>query len=162
MRTALKEMPQNVIDYVTRGTMRINLVLLLCHIGFGVLFYMYEATILFGYNCLSIITYVVTFGLLRRKKAWAYVLIVYVEIFIFMILAVIFLGWDYGFQHYCIGFVASLIFTDFYMNSNRSMGKLTKVLVAGNVMLYMALRFWTYRHPYIYAIDNDYIAHVFF
>lgn len=162
MRTSLREMPKNVIDYVVKGTMIVNLVLLLCHLNFGVLFYVYEAPVLFWYNMLSIITYIVAFELLRRQKAWTYVVVVYVEIFVFMILAVVFLGWDFGFQHYCMGFVASMIFTDFYMNSNRSMRKRTKALVVGNVLLYLALRFWTYSHPYIYAIDNSFIVHALY
>ncbi len=162
MRTSLREMPQNVIDYVVRGTVIVNFVLLFCHFCFGALFYIYEATVLFAYNCLSIVTYVAAFALLKRNRAWAYVIVVYVEIFIFMILAVIFLGWDYGFQHYCIGFVASMIFTDFYMNHEQVMSKRTKVMVFFNVMLYLALRFWTYKNPYIYVMDNDYIVHTFF
>lgn len=159
MRTSLREMPKKVIDYVVKGTKIVNLVLLLCHLYFGVLFYIYEAWVLFGYNCLSIITYIVAFELLRRQKAWIYVILVYVEVFLFMILAVVFLGWDYGFQQYCIGFVASIIFTDFYMNSTRTMSGKTKAMVAGNVLLYLVMRFWTYDHPYIYVMDNPYIVH---
>lgn len=162
MRTSLKEMPATIIKYVVDGTMIVNFILLLCHICFGILFYIYKADVMFYYNCISIITYIFSFELLRKSKAWAYVIIVYVEIFLFMILAVIFLGWDYGFQQYCIGFVASIIFTDFYMNHERVMSKRAMVMVSFDVIVYMLLRFWTYNNPYIYEIKNTTMMHVFY
>ena len=53
MKTASGIMPQNVVKFVRAGTWMINLVLLLCHIGYGILFWIYDAPVLFAYNCLS-------------------------------------------------------------------------------------------------------------
>ena len=162
MGTSLKEMPDNVKEYVIKGTYAVNVVLLLCHLFFGVLFYLYDATFLFWFNCASIIIYILAFEILRRKQSWLYVLLVFVEIFIFMVICVVCLGWDYGFQHYCISFVGSMVFSDFFLNQNRVMTVRTIMLGAFNVVVYLLLRFWTYEHPYIYEIDNKFIVHSFY
>lgn len=155
-------MPQNVVKYVRAGVGMINWVLLLCNIGHGVLFWIYDAHILFVYNCLSIVSLAFGCIMLKLNKKWTYIITVYLGIFIFMILAVICLGWEYGFQQYCIGFVASFIFTDFYMSKDRKFAKSTKIVVAFDVLLYIGLRLWTYEHPYIYLIDNKILVLSFY
>lgn len=162
MGRAEREMPKKVEKYVINGTWMINIVLLLCHVSFGILFYLYQADVLFAYNCISIITYLLAFEILRRKKAWIYACIVFVEIFIFMLLAIVCLGWDYGFQHYCIAFVASMTFADYYMDREKGIGKRSIIFGAFNALLYVALRFWTDYHPYIYQIDNKIIVKTFY
>lgn len=162
MKAVSDHMPKSIIKYVTDGTMVVNTILLLCHISFGILFKIYEADVMFYYNCISIIIYIFSFEILRKQKAWTYIIIVYVEIFFFMILAVVYMGWDYGFQQYCIGFIASIIFTDFYMSSKRTMSKRTVAIVAFDVVVFMALRMWTYHHPYVYKIENDILVRLFY
>ncbi len=162
MQPFQRETPTEVEKYVLNGTIIVNIILLTCHLCFGVLFYLYQANVLFAYNCLSILTYLSCFAILKKKKAWTYVIIVYVEIFIFMVLAVTFLGWEYGFQHYCIGFVASMIFTDFYMSEKKIISNRTIWLGSINVALYLALRFWTYHQPYVYEIGNQVTVRLFY
>ena len=154
MRTTSSRMPKNVVKYVATGIKYINVVLLLLHLGFALLFWKYEAWVLVSYQCASSFLLLFAYSMLRQKKKWAYVLSLYIDIFLFMILAVIYLGWEYGFQQYCISFVASFIFTDFYMIRERKISTKTKVIVAMDVLLYIGLRLWTYEHPYVYYIDN--------
>ena len=155
-------MPQNVKKYVAMGTKFVNLVLLACNIGYGILFWVYDAPVLFYYSCVSILFFIFACVMLEKKRKWIYTITVFLQIFLFMILAVVYLGWDYGFQHYCIGFVASLIFTDFYMSHERRVTRTTMAIVGFNVLLYVALRLWTYEHPYIYQIDNEILVKVFY
>ena len=162
MKTASGIMPQNVVKFVRAGTWMINLVLLLCHIGYGILFWIYDAPVLFAYNCLSNVALAFGCIMLKCNKKWIYIITLYLDIFVFMILAVICLGWEYGFQQYCIGFVASFIFTNFYMSKDRKIGKSTKIVVAFDVLLYMGLRFWTYEHPYVYLLDNEFLEPFFY
>lgn len=162
MKTNFSTLPPNIIKYVTFGTMIVNSILLICHICFAMLFRKHDAYVLFYYNCASIVIYLLMFEVLRRQKAWAYIITVYVEIVIFVILAVIYLGWDYGFQHYCIGFVASLIFTDFYMYRTKKIRKRTIAIIGLDLLFYVLLRIWTYHHPYIYKIDNELLVHGFY
>lgn len=162
MGRVLRDIPEKVQQSVLKGTVMVNIILLLCHISFGILFYLYKAPILFYFNCLSVIIYILAFELLRRRKTWAYVLIVFVEIFVFMMLSIVCLGWEYGFQHYCIGFVASMVFSDYFVEHSKVVRKRTVLLGACNVIIYIALRFWTYANPPIYVLGNDLIANMFY
>ena len=66
---------------------------------------------------------VFSFVMLKIGKTKIYVYSAFGVVFLFMILAVICLGWEFGFQQYCIGFVASIIFTDFYINRKKKITK---------------------------------------
>jgi len=140
--------------FVKKGTWIINIVLLVCHIYFVILFKFYNADILFWFNCGSVAIYLLSFELLRRKKAGTYIYLVFLEIYAFMIVSIICLGWEFGFQHYCIAFIASLCFSDFFMNGSRTANRVSLLLGVFNASIYIALRFWTQYHPYVYQIDN--------
>lgn len=155
-------MPQNVAKYVYMGTMMINIVLFSCQIFQGLLFWKYEADVLLYYDIIAVFAFIFACIMLKKRKVWTYLIIIFAGIFCFMVLAVLYLGWEYGFQQYCIGFVASLIFTDFYMNRERKITKRTIIIVVFNVLLYIALRLWTYEHPYIYKLDSEWLARGFY
>ncbi len=162
MNHALWDVPDKVKDVVLKGTIIVNSILLLCHISFGILFYLYKAPILFYFNCLSIIIYILAFEILRRKNTVAYVFLVFIEIFVFMTLSIVCLGWEYGFQHYLIGFVASMVFSDYFVEHSQVVRKRTILLGSSNVVVYLILRFFTYANPPIYVLENDYIANIFY
>ncbi|MBR6627079.1 MAG: GGDEF domain-containing protein [Lachnospiraceae bacterium] len=162
MGRVMQDVPEKVQKSVLCGTIAVNCILLLCHISFGILFYLYKAPILFYFNCFSIIIYVLCFELLRRRKTWAYVFIVFAEIYLFMMLSIVCLGWEYGFQHYCIGFVASLVFSDYFVVHSKKVRKRTIWLGAANVIIYIILRFWTYNNPPVYVLGNNIISNMFY
>ena len=119
---------QNSINsYVTKSTYIINTLLLLYHVFFGFLFYKNQAHYLYYFNYISILTYLVCYFILYKQKSYLYIAVVFLEIYVFMLLSVIGIGWDYGFQQYCFSFVASLLFTDFYMNKRHKLRKTTTV-----------------------------------
>ena len=155
-------MPQNVKKYVYKGTAMVNVVLFICQIFYDLIFWQYDADVLLYYNIVTTITLIIACIMLKIGKIKAYLYIIFGGIFGLMILAVIFLGWEFGFQQYCIGFVASIIFTDFYMNRKRKITKRTIIIVACNVMLYVALRLWTYEHPYVYLIEEEWLSRIFY
>ena len=155
-------MPQNVKKYVYAGTIIINIVLFACQIFYGLIFWKYDAKILLYYNYITTVTFIFACIMLKLKRIRTYVLITFAGIFGLMIMAVIFLGWDYGFQQYCIGFVASIIFTGFYMSRQRKISKTTSMLVVVNVMLYVGMRLWTYEHPYVYELGNVWLKRGFY
>lgn len=79
-----------------------------------------------------------------------------------MLLSIVCLGWEYGFQHYCIGFVASMVFSDYFVEHSKSVRKRTILLGVCNVIIYILLRFWTYENLPIYLLGNKYIANLFY
>lgn len=153
-----QRMPEKANDFVIKGTWIINIILLVCHVNFAFLFYFNNADVLFWFNCGSVAVYLISFELLRREMAWTYVYLVFAEIYLFMIISVMFLGWEFGFQHYCISFIASLFFSDFYMNGVKTISKKPVVMGMFNAFLYIILRVWTHYHPYIYKIENKLIV----
>lgn len=51
MSRVIQDVPEKVQKSVLYGTVVVNSILLLCHISFGILFYLYKAPVLFYYNC---------------------------------------------------------------------------------------------------------------
>lgn len=162
MNTVSEEIMKIIGPYVTRTVMAINTILLLCHIGFGVVFELYDAEIIFYYNILSIIIYIMNFAILYKRRFVTYTTIVYLEILLFMIVAVICVGWDFGFQQWSMAFVTATVFVDFLTNRNHKMRKITFMLVALDVLVYAFLRIWTYQYPYIYEVNNKVLLNAFF
>lgn len=158
----LNSMPQNVRKFVYKGTILINIILFMCLVLHGLIFWKYDVHMLTYYNIFSFCLLVFSFVMLKIGKTKIYVYSAFGVVFLFMILAVICLGWEFGFQQYCIGFVASIIFTDFYINRKKKITKKTIGIVAFNVLLYITLRLWTYNQPYIYEIDNVWISRGFY
>ncbi len=161
MSTVSEEIMEDIGKHVVKMTIIMNVVLLLCHICFGIVFYIYDATLIFYYNFISILTYIAAFEVLRRGKSWTYVFLVYVEIFIFMIVAVVCFGWEYGFQQWSMGFITTTVFVDFILNRQNKIRRFTKIVVAFDVLVYVLLRIWTYYNPYIYQIENETLVHGF-
>lgn len=77
------------------------------------------------------------------------------ELYAFMIVSIIFLGWELGFQHYCLSFTVAIFFCDFYLNKTKSVSRKTVVMGAFNLLLYLGLRIWTYYYPYVYSCGNE-------
>lgn len=153
---------QSIITYVANGTTIFNTIFLILHICFGLFFHANNAMIMLYYNYISIAIYLIGYVLIYKELANPYSVIANVEVYIFMLLAVYCLGWDYGFQQYCIIFVVSLMFTDFFTNQQHHLNKLTIALIAINVITYLGLRIFTFNVAPIYILESKTPAHLFF
>jgi len=140
----------------------VNLILLLCHTFFTALFYVNQATILVWFNVVSVLIYIGCFYIIHKQKANLYIVVVYAEIFAFMLVNVICLGWDYGFQLYCISCVVAVLFTDFYQNQQYKLKRFTIAFVLVDIGTFLFLRVWTYQRIPIYSLQNELLAHIFF
>lgn len=152
----------NINQYVKRSVIVVNVVLCICHILLGVFFKQYDVDIMYYYNFLSMSVYVIGFVALYLKKTSVYVVCIYAEILVFMMLAVICMGWEFGFQQYCIGFITASIFTDFYMSRMHKLKKRTVFIVTMYVVMYVGMRIWTYQMPYIYEINNELVQELLY
>ena len=148
-------MPQNVRKHVLRSTNKVNIIVMLSGILNGLLFWYYDAPVMFWYNVLMMIEFVYACICLKKGKIMRYILLVFLGLFFYMIFSVVFLGWDFGFQHYSIGLAASLIFTDYYLYREKKLTKRSIYMASAVVLIYIGLRIWTYYCPYIYYIDNE-------
>lgn len=153
--TSIGSMPKNVRKHVLHSTNKVNIILFLSGIVNSLLFWYYDATVMFYYSILMMIVFGYACICLKNGKKMQYVLLVFLGIFFYMIFSVIFLGWEFGFQHYCIGLAASLIFTDYYLYREKKLSKRSIYMATAVVLIYISLRIWTYYHPYIYPIENE-------
>lgn len=153
---------QNIGDYIKNGATILNTVFLLLHIFFGVFFYINDTTILFHYNFFSIAIGLIGYVILYNDFSDLYSAITNIEIFIFMIICTLCLGWEYGFQQYCMIFVVSLLFTDYSLNEDHKLRKNTLCMLALVIIAYFSLRVWTFSHPYVYLLESNISAHIFY
>ena len=154
MNKTTESMPQNVRKQVLNSTNKVNLILLLFGFINGFLFWYYDATVMFCYNIVMMLLLGYACLCLKKGKTIRYTILMFVGLFFFMIFSVIFLGWEFGFQHYCIGLAASLIFTAYYLDRGKNLTKRCFYMASGVVFIYISLRIWTYYNPYVYFIDN--------
>lgn len=154
MANTAKMRHQSISAYVKNSTTMSNTFLLFLHIFFAFFFYTNDTTYMFYVNLLSIATYLCGYIILYQNKSVLYSTIINAEVFIFMILATLCLGWEFGFQQYSIILVVSLLFTDYSINQEQHLTKSTLVVIALDLIAYFALRIWTYYNPHIYPIEN--------
>ena len=150
-----------MLDNPKKITYFANGMLFLAHFLFIFFFYSLGATVMFYYNFVSVLTYLVCFFIIRKDLLSTYVIIMYVEIFLFMILGTICLGWDIGFHVYTYGFLVSTMFTDFFLGSRETLRTRTYILLVMVIVNYLFLRVWTWEHPYIYKVDNMMLTRAF-
>ena len=143
--------------YIKKTTWLVNVGLLASHVSLGVFFWIYSADIIFLYNCLSILVYLFSFMLLKKwnyNNSKTYIVTIFVEMYLFMILAIVCLGWNFGFQNYCIAFISSILFIDFYQNT-KSDSKAKKILFGlFNLFLYVLLYLESQLYSPIYHVDS--------
>lgn len=140
----------------------VNSGLLLAHIIFEFLFTSMNAELMFMYNFVSIGTYVMCFYVIHHARSSVFAVVIYSEIFIFMVLGTVSLGWGFGFHQYCYGFVVSALFADFFLGARERMRKRTYIVVFLVGFSYLGLRIWTWHKPYLYPIESTSIEHVFY
>ena len=71
-------------------------------------------------------------------------------------------GWDFGFQHYCITFVASYMFADFYRNEMQTSGIDIVLFGTLNGLLYLGLRFYSNIFEPVYHLDNQIVVYLIY
>ncbi len=143
--------------YLKRATWIINISLLVFHVSFAVFFWFNSAEYMFLYNGFSIVVYLCSFLLLKKwnyENSKRYIVTIFVEMYFFMILAIVYLGWEFGFQNYCIAFTSSFLFVDFYQNT-KSNSKAKKIIFSlFNVLLYIFLYLESQLYAPVYQIDS--------
>lgn len=155
MANSIKIRHHSIISYVKNKATLLNTFFLLLHISFGFFFKANDIDILFYYNFISIAVYLSGYVILYKNINDVYSTLSTFEVYVFMILATLCLGWDYGFQQYCIIFVVSLLFTDYCLGQEHKLQNSTLGILMLCVFTYFFLRLWTYLNPYVYRLKTD-------
>lgn len=157
------DIPRSVAKYVSKGTGRLMPVFLIGNIGYGLMARKYHIDIFAWYNLIGALVIIFSSILIIKEKNRLYTALIFVELYGLMITGVICLGWEYGFQQYCIGFAASLSFAEYYTNVERKNVTLRAAIIGmGNAFIYVSLKIWTYMHEPMYAIENEMYAKVYY
>lgn len=141
---------------------QMNTLFLFAHVAFFFWYYFDKMPILFYYNLFSICVFSVGYIILRRYGSILMSVINFAEIFIFMVLNVLLLGWDYGFQFFCIGFAVSGMLVDFILNHRRKVSLLAKVGLFFLTIAYIFLYFWCQTHEPLYDHGSSLVQDILF
>lgn len=89
----------------------------LIHVAMLVLFSLCGITPMMWFNAFSVLFYVSTLALIRRKALRTYVVLVYLEVVAHMVFAIAMVGWDAGFQVTLIGMCTLAFFAEYLARS---------------------------------------------
>lgn len=137
---------KRIADYANKG-------LLCIHISLLLMFLMFEAYIMVGVNVLSIAAYIYAIKLLQQQRVRTYLYLIYLEVSIHMMLAIIMMGWDWGFQvHYFV--LAPISFLCEYSAQNMKEKTRPIIVSLATAILFVSLRFYTHEFAPIYQVEN--------
>lgn len=139
-----------------------NILLLSTHFMFAFLYWYYKTPILFGYNLISIIVFLYEFIPLKQGRLVQYRTISLGEIAAFMTMNTIFLGPDYGFQLYCMGFVSTAFLIAYTNAETAKLKPFTKLKVAFYIGYVFAVRIWFFNHSPYYTLGDRNVAQLFY
>ncbi len=162
MNLSTNHMPSKIRKSTLKITSVVNIILLLTLLFYIFFYYVNDIKPMFTYSCFTLVLWILDSFLLYTGRVKRYLFINFLGIFIYMFISVLLMGWDYGFQQYSIGFISTLIFTDFYMDKQNHISKKTIFFVCFTVAVYIFLRLWTYKYPHIYQISNDMIPKILY
>ena len=159
---------KSTYKYVQGSLYILNTCLLACHVFFLIFFKQLGADIMYYCNYLSIITYIVVYFLIKFGKPQErgfvdrkVVSTIYGEMYIYLVIATICVGYEFGFLQYCFGIAASIIYAPYFFSREKRISKTASFLSMAVIATYMILRAWTFNHAPIYEIDAS-ITQVFY
>lgn len=156
-QSQLKEYMQ---PYVLKMFFIINLAFLIAHSFLTIIFGYFHINIMFYINIISIILYsIVLITLNKTKSLNNLVYIISFELISHMILAVVCMGWSYGFQIYSFGIIPIIIFFDYLNKTSNKITISSIILTILTITSFFLLRIWTYYNNPIYDINNQFIEH---
>lgn len=139
-----------------------NTFLLMTHVLFAPMYWYYHFDILFYYNFISIFVFTYLYLPLKRQEQKKYLIIVFSEIFVYTILNIALLGWEYGYQIYCLGFIICLLLCNFYMGKGLRVNRSVKVIIAADTIVFFAFRIYFYFNEPLYHAKEPYVAKTFY
>lgn len=133
----------------------LNLFLLCVHACFLIFFLTAGISLMTVTNVLSLLFYIAGFWILKKERIAGYIAAAFAEIMLHMFLAILSLGWDYGFQLYFVGCIAVVFYADYF---SAKLGKRYFNGVVFNVIsggLYFATLFIVRKWGALYEINDN-------
>ena len=140
--------------YVLKLTLLVNVIFLIWHATLLCVFGYEKVWILAGFNVFSLCVYIRTLFALRRHHTRGVIRMMYVELLFHMLISVICMGWDLGFQEYAFGILPIIMFGDYIEDANR-LRRSSIAMVVSVVLSYIGLSVWTSTHAPLYAFTTE-------
>lgn len=140
--------------YVLKLTVIINILFLVWHAVLLCVFGYERVWILAGFNVFSLCAYLWTLLMLRRHRTRGVIRLMFVELLFHMLISVICMGWECGFQEYAFGILPILMFSDYIEESNR-LRRRSIVRALSVAFCYLALSIWTSTHAPLYTFSTE-------
>jgi diguanylate cyclase (GGDEF)-like protein len=119
------------------------------HLIFITIFYIYDITLLYYYNYISIAIFLALLVTVIKQKTITLVMILAsIEILVHQVLAVSLLGWDYGFQYYIIAIPGLVLLGDFKYRSF----PIATSLLSGVTLIF--IYFYSLTSPPVYQLEE--------
>jgi len=134
---------------------RMDIILLTVHSFFLILFFILKIKIAAVFNIFSVLWYIILFFLTKKhltitNASWLMIS----EIWVHLVIVILCIGWDAGFQLYCIGLVSILFSVAYHTNHNSK--KLFHPVLASiiSMITFFAMRFWTLAFEPLYTVTK--------
>lgn len=140
--------------YVLKLTLLVNIIFLIWHVTLLCVFGYEKVWILAGFNVFSLCVYIRTLFALRRHHTRGVIRMMYVELLLHMLISVICMGWECGFQEYAFGILPIIMFGDYIEDANR-LRRSSIAMVVSVALCYLGLSIWTSTHVPLYAFATE-------
>ena len=142
------------IDITKRIAKIVDTALLIIHILFMLFFMIMNIDFMVVANAFSVSVYLIMLKM-SQERLERFVLVTYYEVLVHMILAVVCVGWEFGFQFYSFALIPVIFYYDFLSQRKRKKKYhpvMTSVLV---MVLFCALIVYTWYCEPIYQVTNQ-------
>ena len=133
----------------------LNAIFMGMHVCFLVFFTLRGVSLMAGFNIFSVAYYAAAFWLLKKNWNRIYMLVTSGEIMVHMCTAIVCLGWDYGFQIYFIGCIATAFYINYFSVKlgGRTLSGIPFCVIS--CVLYFVMLFIANRSVPLYEISDN-------
>ena len=131
----------------------INILFLIWHIVLLCVFGCAKIWALAGMNVISVLVYIHMLVLLKRNRTRGVIRLMYVELLFHMIISVVCMGWECGFQEYAFGILPIVILGD-YIEDDSKLRLRSFAMAVSVVLSYLGLNIWTNTHAPLYIFSS--------
>ena len=139
--------------HVLKLTFMINMLFLFWHAVLLAVFGYEEIWIMTCFNVFSVLVYIYTLLALRKHRTRGVIQMMYVELLFHMIISVICMGWECGFQEYAFGILPIVLLGD-YIEDNSKLRLRSFAMAASVVVSYLLLAIWSNTHAPLYLFRS--------
>lgn len=138
---------------------KIDLALMVVHICLLLFFAAMHIWLMVGVNVLSVGVYAMMVRI-SRQNPYLFLFATFCEIFVHMVLAIICVGWDFGFQLYCFSLVPVIFYCDYMGKSTRAKTCHPIMVSIMVVMTFLGLWWYVWHRGALYQVENTVVAMV--